>query len=815
MGFIISNMQILPFNTNLQGGKYIIKKVLGQGGFGITYLAEQTMLERKVAIKEFFMKDFCNREETTSHVSVVTEGGREQVSRFREKFLKEARNIARLHHPNIVRISDVFEENGTAYYVMDYCEGGSLADLVKLYPTGMGETRALKYIRQVASALQYIHERNMNHLDVKPANILLDSYDNAILIDFGLSKQYDLSGGQTSTTPVGISHGYAPIEQYKQGGVKEFSPTTDIYSLGATLYKLITGKTPPDAQILVEDTLPSFTATEGVRNAIKMSMNVRRQDRPQSIKEFINLIDSPADSDTTIENTTSNIDEDDECTLIADINVDEDHNNYLEDRVKSEAGDVLEGGETKKETEVIHKQKSNHFWFFVLFAAMLIPICIFIIGKCSGSRSEGDRPGPVTGTDTSTIIEDDPESTNEETTAFIKFSSSPKGAEVHIDGRYLGKTPFSTSLKYGKHKVTISKDGYQSDTKTIDLRDFSDKKDYFVTLNPQIKEEDLTPTPKSNVSPEATKYSVSIISNAPNTRIWIDGSYVRYDLPTKTKLEKGRHSLTAESQGYKRKEMTFYVEKQNQIINIELVKANNSANSASSSNSQINVRGTIKDSNGKPISGTVVNAKSSGKTGVSDRYGNFEIQGATQGETLTVITAEKTYYQTAASNVAFVINSQTASQSSSIFIVRGTIKDSNGKPISGTVVNAKSSGKTGVSDRYGNFEIQGATKGETLTVITAEKTYYQTAASNVAFVIQQSNNQGITVNGIVVDKKGEPMVGTMIVVKGSANGTVADIDGNFTLHNVPSGALLEFSFVGYKKQTIPASSSMRIVMKNK
>ena len=802
--------QTLQPNATLQGGKFKILSVLGQGGFGITYLAEHNLLGTKVAIKEFFMKDFCNREDTTSHVSVVTEGGREQVSRFREKFLKEARNIARLHHPNIVRISDVFEENGTAYYVMDYCEGGSLADLVKHYPTGMGEARTLKYIRQVASALQYIHEQNMNHLDVKPANILLDSYDNAILIDFGLSKQYDSSGGQTSTTPVGISHGYAPIEQYKQGGVKDFSPTTDIYSLGATLYKLITGKTPPDAQILVEDTLPSFTATEGVRNAIKMSMNVRRQDRPQSIKEFINLIDSPADSDTTIENTTSNIDEDDECTLIADINVDEDHNNYLEDRVKSEAGDVLEGGETKKETEVIHKQKSNHFWFFVLFAALVI--FIIILKNCNGSSNEGNGPVPNIAADS--IIKDYKE-TIEATTVIVRFSSSPEDAEVHVDGRYLGTTPFSTSLKYGKHKVTISKDGYQNDTKTIDLREFSDKKDYFVTLNPQIKEENLTPTPKSNVSPEATKYSVSIISNAPNTRIWIDGSYVRYDLPTKTKLEKGRHSLSAESQGYKRKEMTFYVEKQNQIINIELVKANNSANSASSSNSQINVRGTIKDSNGKPISGTVVNAKSSGKTGVSDRYGNFEIQGATKGETLTVITAEKTYYQTASSNVAFVINNQTTSKSPSIFIVRGTIKDSNGKPISGTVVKAKSSGKTGVSDRYGNFEIQGATKGETLTVITAEKTYYQTAASNVAFVIQQSDNQGITVNGIVVDKKGEPMVGTMIVVKGSANGTVADIDGNFTLHNVPSGALLEFSFVGYKKQTIPASSSMRIVMKNK
>lgn len=227
-------MQQLQPNATLQDGKYIIKKVLGQGGFGITYLAEHDLLGTKVAIKEFFMKDFCNRDETTSHVSVVTESGREQVARFREKFLKEARNIARLRHPNIVRISDVFEENGTAYYVMDYCEGGSLSELLKLHPNGIGEPLALKYIHQVASALEQVHAMKMNHLDIKPANILLDAQGNAVLIDFGLAKQYDVTtGNQTSTTPVGISHGYAPIEQYKQGGVSEFSPATDIYSLGA------------------------------------------------------------------------------------------------------------------------------------------------------------------------------------------------------------------------------------------------------------------------------------------------------------------------------------------------------------------------------------------------------------------------------------------------------------------------------------------------------------------------------------------------------------------------------------------------------
>ncbi|MBQ7683609.1 MAG: protein kinase, partial [Bacteroidaceae bacterium] len=113
----------LQSGSLLQEGKYRIVRVLGQGGFGITYLAEQVALGRQVAIKEFFMKEMCGRDAETSHVTLGTGAGRETVQRFREKFLKEARNIASLDHPGIVRIYDVFEENGTAYYVMEYLRG--------------------------------------------------------------------------------------------------------------------------------------------------------------------------------------------------------------------------------------------------------------------------------------------------------------------------------------------------------------------------------------------------------------------------------------------------------------------------------------------------------------------------------------------------------------------------------------------------------------------------------------------------------------------------------------------------------------------
>ena len=284
-------MSSLRTNTLLQGGKYRIEKVLGQGGFGITYLASQELLDRKVCIKEFFFKEYCNR---TANGIVIssTDSNKEIVNRFLKKFLKEARTIACLEHSNIIRILDIFEENRTVYYVMDYVEGCTIEDIVKS-KGAISEHIAINYINQVADALGYIHQQNINHLDVKPANIMIRKADDkAVLIDFGISKQYDIDGSQTSTTPVGISHGYAPMEQYKQGGVSTFSPQADIYALGATLYKLVTGKTPPQAMDVFSDGLPTLPSSISlsVANAIKKAMQPRKTDRPQSIAEFLDIL---------------------------------------------------------------------------------------------------------------------------------------------------------------------------------------------------------------------------------------------------------------------------------------------------------------------------------------------------------------------------------------------------------------------------------------------------------------------------------------------------------------------------------------------
>ncbi len=248
----------------------------------------QTSLQRKVAIKEFFMKDFCSRDESTRTMSAPSPGSSKLVEQYRKKFIKEARNLARLNHPHIISVIDVFEENGTVYYVMPYLIGGSLQDYVKTHGT-LSEQEAMKYVKQIASALKYMHEeQHICHYDVKPANILLDDKGNAVLIDFGISKNYDAQGQETTTTPIGMSEGYAPIEQYQQN-VEEFSPVSDVYALGATLYFLLHGKRPVSAIHRASGTalLMSIQLSQNVKDIINASMKVSKRERAKSVDVFL------------------------------------------------------------------------------------------------------------------------------------------------------------------------------------------------------------------------------------------------------------------------------------------------------------------------------------------------------------------------------------------------------------------------------------------------------------------------------------------------------------------------------------------------
>lgn len=287
--------QQLIIGTLLHGGTYKIEKILGQGSFGITYLAEHTNLGKKVAIKEFFMKELNSRDEDGS-ITGMSDSSLSQ--NYCQKFKKEAINLSRLDHPNIVRVTDSFSENGTFYYVMDFIEGQNLNDYIKSHY--IDEAEAVSIIKSVADALIYMHEeKHMLHLDLKPGNVMRRNSDGHVfLIDFGLSKHYSTDGQPETSTTIGLgTAGYAPIEQGNQAKNGEFRPTIDVYALGATFYKLLTRETPSPASDLVSDDelLENKLREKGVSdNLIKvvteaMCPNVRK--RTQTIREFKGNLD--------------------------------------------------------------------------------------------------------------------------------------------------------------------------------------------------------------------------------------------------------------------------------------------------------------------------------------------------------------------------------------------------------------------------------------------------------------------------------------------------------------------------------------------
>ena len=285
---------------------YRIERVLGQGTFGITYLAYTTVTvegdlgklqtEIQVAVKEFFMSDINGREGST----VTTGGSSELFGKYRHKFAREASNLAKLKHRGIVKVIETFEANGTSYYAMEYCGGGSLDSRIKSRGS-LPEKEALRYFAQIAEALQYMHSRRMLHLDLKPGNVMLRSSGEAVLIDFGLSKQFNDNGEpESSTTIGGGTPGYAPIEQanYKEDSGGKLPVAMDIYALGGTLYKMLTGERPPVASDVLmhfpEEPLRAHNVSDSTIAALHRAMQPKPTDRYSSVADFAAAIGSEA-----------------------------------------------------------------------------------------------------------------------------------------------------------------------------------------------------------------------------------------------------------------------------------------------------------------------------------------------------------------------------------------------------------------------------------------------------------------------------------------------------------------------------------------
>lgn len=253
-------MAELSNGTVLRGQTYSyrIERMLGSGTFGITYLAVVNdgagpmngML--RVCVKEFYMHDINGR--NGSEVTCSSSDG--MFSEYRRKFMREAENLASINHPHIIHVLEAFEQNNTVYYVMEFVAGGSLDSFICKHGR-MDEASALKCLAGIAEGLQYMHSQKMLHLDLKPANVMLKNDGSPVLIDFGLSKQYNEKGEPESSTKVGSgTPGYAPVEQANYHDGHGFPVTMDVYALGGTLFKMLTGERPPEASMVLNDGLP-------------------------------------------------------------------------------------------------------------------------------------------------------------------------------------------------------------------------------------------------------------------------------------------------------------------------------------------------------------------------------------------------------------------------------------------------------------------------------------------------------------------------------------------------------------------------------
>ena len=332
-------MQHLQPNTTLQGGKYKIERVLGQGGFGNTYVGYNTEFEETVAIKEFFMKGVTERNETTSVVSVSNADNVQQFEEQREKFKKEARRLRKLKNEHIVKVHDLFEENGTAYYVMDFIDGESLAEKMKKTGQPFTEAEVRSILSQILEALKEVHQTEIWHLDLKPGNIMIDKRGNAYLIDFGASKQIRANGSMTTSTALCYTPGYAPNEQIGQM-YDRFGPWTDIYALGATVYNLLTNKKPPMAIDIEEDEEDAFdfptTVSNDMRKLVVWMMQPKRKARPQNVDEMV----SKMSTDNNVKQEHTQLTQNDEETILSASTKNDDEETILASKEVRQYGNV-------------------------------------------------------------------------------------------------------------------------------------------------------------------------------------------------------------------------------------------------------------------------------------------------------------------------------------------------------------------------------------------------------------------------------------------------------------------------------------------
>ena len=308
---------MLKVGTLLANGKYRIDQYLASGGFGNTYVATDLAFDEKVAIKELFIKGVCGRTADASEISISLSENQRTFKAQQEKFRKEARRIRKLNNPHIITVHDLFDENGTSYYVMDFVEGESLSARLKRTSNPMSESELMLLLPQILDALECIHNEGIWHLDLKPANIMLDAKGNVRLIDFGASKQLRNANGVSLSTSSSLSYtaGYASSEQMEKN-IDKFGPWTDLYALGATMYNLLTLQQPPSPSDIDEDSRAALKLPHGIskktEKLIFWLMKPNRKMRPQKASDVKQVLMETQD----VPQSPSSPQPDDDSTVI-------------------------------------------------------------------------------------------------------------------------------------------------------------------------------------------------------------------------------------------------------------------------------------------------------------------------------------------------------------------------------------------------------------------------------------------------------------------------------------------------------------------
>ncbi len=290
----------LPDGTLLMDGEFTITGQISRGGFGITYLARDNSLNRTVVIKECFPEAFCNRRDNCS-VIVRSSTHQDQYKSIVHMFMREARSIAKMRHPNIVGVHRVFEDNHTAYMALDLIEGRDLKEIIEDDNRDLTPTQIRDMLFKVLDAIELVHAHDLLHRDISPDNILLDKWGNPFLIDFGAAREEASKKTRTVSTLMVVKDGYSPQEFYFAGSNQNES--SDLYALAATFYHLISGEAPVNSQTRVAEiavknpdpcrplvgSFPEYD--ELFLAAIDKAMQIAPKDRLQSARSWFEMVD--------------------------------------------------------------------------------------------------------------------------------------------------------------------------------------------------------------------------------------------------------------------------------------------------------------------------------------------------------------------------------------------------------------------------------------------------------------------------------------------------------------------------------------------